>query len=66
MRPAIFYYCLAQTRTTDQHRPAQQALNGKAHASAACCSLFRAVRDARDLAKQLRRLPVSVMLGAQN
>ena len=22
MRPAIFYYCLAQTRTTDQHHPA--------------------------------------------
>ena len=34
------------------------ALNGKAHAPAACCSLFRAVRDARDLAKQLRRIPV--------
>ena len=42
------------------------ALNGKAHASAACCSLFRAVHPARDLAKQLRRLPVSVMLGAQS
>jgi hypothetical protein len=23
MRPAIFYYCLAQTRTADQHHPAQ-------------------------------------------
>jgi hypothetical protein len=23
MRPAIFYYYLAQTRTVDQHRPAQ-------------------------------------------
>jgi len=23
MRPAIFYYYLAQTRTADQHRPAQ-------------------------------------------
>ena len=41
------------------------ALNGKAHASAACCSLFRAVRDARDLARQLRRMPVQVMLGVQ-
>src|SRR6516164_5959172 len=41
------------------------ALNSKAHASAACCSLFRAVRDARDLAKQLRRIPVQVMLGVQ-
>jgi hypothetical protein len=24
MRPALFYYCLAQTRTADQHPPAQQ------------------------------------------
>ena len=24
MRPALFYYCLAQTRTADQQRPAQQ------------------------------------------
>jgi hypothetical protein len=24
MRSALFYYCLAQTRTADQQRPAQQ------------------------------------------
>ena len=39
----------------ERSRPAP---NGKLHASAACCSLFRAVCPARDLAKQLRRIPV--------
>jgi hypothetical protein len=36
------------------------------HASAACCLLFRAVRDARDLAKQMHRILVLAVLDAQN
>jgi len=32
------------------------ALNGEAHASAACASLFRHVHESCDLAEQLRRI----------
>jgi len=38
------------------HGRSRPALNGRAHASAACASLFRRVHDSCDLAKQLRRI----------
>ena len=41
------------TQVADGPRP---ALNGRAHASAACTSPFRRVHDSCDLAKQLRRI----------
>ena len=42
---------LAQQQLNPGRGRSRPALNGRVHASAACCSLFRAVRDARDLVK---------------
>src|SRR5215469_417979 len=40
-------------------RTVRPALNGRAHASAACCRLFRALRDLRDLANSRSESRVS-------